>query len=199
MTKKMFSRAKMLFIKENENSYVMFLPPDMASVREFRKELKVSLDNHGFCGEDVLQVELAADEALTNSVTANVSSHSEETIICRWRIEDFKLTLYIVDYGKGFKYEPEKCSGVCLEMPKSLRNYIEAIMHHQSGKTAHLPFSGVKQLHRNMGKGLHIVHTFMDTVKIMYHSENAISESPEGTEIMGSIIQLNFDAKKHRS
>ncbi len=199
MVKIMSKWAKMLFIKENENSYVMFLPPDMASVREFRKEFKASLESHGFCGEDILQVELAADEALTNSVTANVTCNCDETIICRWRIEDYKLTLYIVDYGKGFKYEPERKSGVCLDMPKSLRGYIDAIMHHQSGKTEHLPFSGVRQLHKNMGKGLQIVHTFMDTVKIMYHSEGAVLDNPEGSEIMGSIMQLNFDAKKHCS
>ena len=199
MAKNYATRDKMIFVKENDDSFVMFLPPDMASVREFRKELKNSLEVHNFCGEDILQVELAADEALTNSVTANVKNHSEETIICRWRIDNYKLTLYIVDYGKGFKYEPEKCSGACMDLPKSLRGYIDSIMRHQSDTKEHLPFSGVRQLHKNMGKGLHIVHTFMDTVKILYHTEESISDNPEGSEIMGSIMQLDFDAKKHSS
>ncbi|MBE7413265.1 MAG: ATP-binding protein [Leptospiraceae bacterium] len=177
----------------------MFLPPDMVSVREFRQEFRSSLENNGFCKDDILQVELAADEALTNAVTANVACNCEETIICRWMIDNFKLTLYIVDYGKGFRFNPEMKSNTCVDMPSSLKSYIDAIFHHQSEKAGHLPFAGVKQLHKNMGKGLHIVHTFMDTVKIMYHSEGVVSDTLEGSEIMGSIVQLNFAAKKNCS
>ncbi|MCE9499142.1 MAG: ATP-binding protein [Leptospira sp.] len=174
----------------------MFLPPDMASVKDFRKELRNSLLENGFREEDIAQVELAADEALTNSVSANVVNRSEETIICRWTIRDFKLTLYIVDYGKGIRYDMSK--EAINESKKNLPEFLKHVRDHQSNKSEEHSSSGVDYIHKNSGQGLNIIHALMDSVKIMYHGEGAISDNPKASDIMGSILQLRFDAhKKH--
>ena len=192
----MSNKAEMLFVKQNEHSYVMFLPPDMGSVKEFRKELGNSLLENGFREADIAQIELAADEALTNSVSANIVNQSEETIICRWRIHDFKLTLYIVDYGKGIRHDMSK--EAINVSKKNLPEYLKHVRDHQSNKSDEHAGCGVDYIHKNAGQGLNIIHALMDSVKIMYHGEGTISDNPKASDIMGSILQLGFDAhKKH--
>lgn len=64
-----------MLVKPNEGSYVMFLSIDLTSIKELRYALKNS-----FLIKDITNIELAADEALTNSTSANVKMGSEETI-----------------------------------------------------------------------------------------------------------------------
>lgn len=189
---------KDLFIQMADNSYVMFLPPDMESVRQFRKQLRVSLAQNGFGEDDISQIVLAADEALTNSITANVSNHSEETIICRWRIVDSKFTLLILDYGRGLKVSESFSDDY--EAPRDLENYLGNIKQHQTSSSGQLPFGGVNKTHKNMGKGLKIIRSLMDTVKILYHNNETITDNPLDNKINGSIVELEFNADtKHKN
>ncbi len=182
-----------------DNSYVMFLPPDMESVRQFRRQLRVSLAQNSFGEDDISQIVLAADEALTNSITANVSNHSEETIICRWRIENSKFTLLILDYGRGLKIS-ETVSDNYEPAPRNLDNYLGDIKQHQSDSPGKLPFGGVEKPHKNMGKGLKIIRSLMDTVKILYHNNETITDNPLDNKINGSIVELQFNAEnKHKN
>ncbi len=188
-------KDRFLFIKESENSYVMFLPPDMQSVRLFRQELTLSLERHSFPKEDIQQIELACDEALTNSISANVNNESDETIICRWKIQGQKFTLILLDYGRGVppeKIDPTKQS------PASLADVMDKFKQMQEESPRILPFSGVQKSHKNMGQGLRIITKLMDTVKIMYHGgDNTIQTNPEeGSNIDGSIMELEYYAKK---
>jgi len=190
---------KDLFIQMPDNSYVMFLPPDMESVRQFRRQLRVSLSQNSFGEDDISQIVLAADEALTNSITANVSNHSEETIICRWRIENSKFTLLILDYGRGLKIS-ETVSDNYEPAPRNLDNYLGDIKQHQSDSPGKLPFGGVEKPHKNMGKGLKIIRSLMDTVKILYHNNETITDNPLDNKINGSIVELQFNAEnKHKN
>jgi anti-sigma regulatory factor (Ser/Thr protein kinase) len=189
---------KDLFIQMADNSYVMFLPPDMESVRQFRKQLRVSLIQNGFGEDDISQIVLAADEALTNSITANVTNHSEETIICRWRIVNAKFTLLILDYGRGLKVSESYSDDY--ESPRDLENYLGSIKQHQTSSSGQLPFGGVNKPHKNMGKGLKIIRSLMDTVKILYHSNESITDNPLDNKINGSIVELEFNADtKHKN
>lgn len=187
-------KDQVLFIQENENSYAIFLPPDMNSVREFRNELRNSLVNHNYEESDISQIILAADEALTNSITANVSNHSDESIICRWRVTETKFTLYILDYGRGLKLSETHATDPKLKN-LSLIDYLEDIKRRQNANT--LPFGGIHKKHRNMGKGLKIIHSLMDTVKIHYHNNETITDNPEDSMINGSIVELEFNAHNH--
>ncbi|MBK8398142.1 MAG: ATP-binding protein [Leptospiraceae bacterium] len=190
---------KDLFIQMPDDSYVMFLPPDMESVRQFRKQLRVSLSQHSFKEDDISQIVLAADEALTNSISANVSNHSEETIICRWRIENSKFTLLILDYGRGLKIS-ETVSEDYQPAPRNLDNYLESIKEHQSESPGKLPYGGIEKPHKNMGKGLKIIRSLMDTVKILYHNNETITDNPLDNKINGSIVELQFNAdNKHKN
>ncbi|PJZ71570.1 anti-sigma regulatory factor [Leptospira perolatii] len=175
----------------------MFIPPDIGSIREFRKLLRESLVENRFSSKFIQQIELAADEALTNSISANCNSFCQETIICRWILRDSKITLWIVDYGKGLK--AEKLEAACSkEKHSSLHELLEKVAKHQENKCEVLPFKGKLVSHRNLGKGLQIMHTLMDSVKVFYHSmEGRISMDPKADNIRGSIIELAFDAKKH--
>lgn len=189
---------KDLFIQMADNSYVMFLPPDMESVRQFRKQLRVSLAQNGFGEDDISQIVLAADEALTNSITANVSNQSEETIICRWRIVDSKFTLLILDYGRGLKVSESTSDDY--SSPRDLENYLGNIKQHQTSSSGQLPFGGVNKPHKNMGKGLKIIRSLMDTVKIHYHNNETITDNPLDNKINGSIVELEFNADtKHKN
>jgi anti-sigma regulatory factor (Ser/Thr protein kinase) len=186
-------KDRFLFIKESEHSFVMFLPPDMESVRKFRVELTNSLVNNSFPLEDIQQIELACDEALTNSISANVNNQSKETIICRWRIEGAKFTLIILDYGRGVP--PEKI--VKKEEPRTLDDLMEKFKKIQEENPRVLPFSGIQKMHKNMGQGLKIITKLMDTVKIMYHGDDNILDDPTTTDrIEGSILELEFFSKK---
>lgn len=190
---------KDLFIQLSDSSYAMFLPPDMESVRHFRKQLRNTLSQNGFSEDDISQIVLAADEALTNSITANVSNQSEETIICRWRIVDAKFTLLILDYGRGLKIS-ETVSDDYEEEPtgQDLDNYLKDIQQHQTKTPGQLPFCGVNKPHKNMGKGLKIIRSLMDTVKILYHNNETITDNPMDNKINGSIVELEFDSE-HRN
>lgn len=188
-------------LSPSPGSYVMFLPPDMASVKHFRKELRQTLRSNGFPNDNILQIELASDEALTNSVTANVCCESDETIICRWRITGSKFILYILDYGSGFSQAevvPET-DPVLLETDKALcfSTFINHIKSHQNNKPSALPYNGSHQKHKNMGKGLKIINAMMDSVKVMFHGEGMVNEAPSGFKVMGSIIALEYDHSKH--
>lgn len=184
---------KDLLIQVADNSYVMFLPPDMESVRYFRKELRKTLMLNSFGEDDISQIILAADEALTNSITANVSNQSEETIICRWRIVDSKFTLFILDYGKGLKISETVSDNY--ESPQNLDSYLDNIKEHQSTSAGQLPFGGINKPHKNMGKGLKIIRSLMDTVKILYHNNETITDNPLDNKINGSIVELEFNAE----
>lgn len=189
---------KYLFIKQSPEAYVMFLPPDMVGLKNFRNELCKSLIENNFNDNDIIKIELAADEALTNSIAANVNNQSEECIICRWRIKKKKFVLYILDYGKGFgknKENLQKTKNVENEK-KDLNQYIESINKHQLNVHNFLPFEGIKKLHKNLGKGLKIIQSLMDTVKITYHSNDDISDEIEEDKIEGSILQIHFDSDK---
>ncbi|WP_165783064.1 ATP-binding protein [Leptospira wolffii] len=189
--------ADSLLVRQHAGSYVMFLPPDLASIRDFRAALRKSLEENSFTSKDIQQIELAADEALTNSISANFNSSSDETIICRWIVKDSKFTLWIVDYGSGLK--AEKLESVVVEKkPSSLQEFLKKVQTYQEGKCEILPLRGKPTLHRNSGKGLQIMQAMMDSVKVMYHcKEGRISSDPSDSSIRGSIIELAFDSKKH--
>jgi anti-sigma regulatory factor (Ser/Thr protein kinase) len=183
-------------------SYAMFLPPDMASIKLFRNELRRTLSEGSFPSSNIMQIELACDEALTNAIEANVGNHSEESIICTWRIKGSKFLLYILDYGSGYKNEdpiadtdPEllkKDSSLCFS------NFIQNIKQHQTKKLESLPYNGSQHKHKNMGKGLKIINTMMDSVKVMFHGEGMVGDAPQGFKVMGSILTLEYDRAKHQ-
>jgi anti-sigma regulatory factor (Ser/Thr protein kinase) len=175
----------------------MFLPPDMSCIKVFRKAIRKSLEENQFNPDDIVQIELAADEAVTNSISANVDNKSEETIICRWMISDKKITIYILDYGSGFKMNAKKFSPENNEKPSSFAKFLDSVKCHQSSKPETLPFQGVETGHKNVGKGLKIIHTLMDSVKIMFHVDGIVTDVPEtGASISGSIVELEYDSKK---
>ncbi len=182
-------------------SYAMFLPPDMASVKIFRRELCKSLEENHFSPDNIMQIELAADEALTNSIAANVCNCSDETIICRWRIDGSKFTLYVLDYGSGFREEnpvPNTDKELLKTNPSlCLSTFIGHIKNHQTKKPETLPYNGQNQKHTNMGKGLKIMNAMMDSVKVMFHGEGMVGEVPQGFKVMGSILALEYDRAKH--
>ncbi|EKO76935.1 MULTISPECIES: ATP-binding protein [unclassified Leptospira] len=189
---------KLLLAKHNEGSYVMFLPTDLTSVGELRIALRSSLLENFFSGKAVMDIELAADEALTNSISANVTSGSDEMIICRWKIKDRKFTMWIMDYGSGLKSQKSE------SLPSDIRitnldEYLDRIRQHQKKKCETLlPRKGVRIPHRNVGRGLQIIRSLMDTFKITYHcGEGQISSNPDEINIQGSIIELGFDSSKH--
>lgn len=188
---------KLLYVEEKPNSYVLFVPPDMDSVKFFRKQLRNSLEKNNFTHLNISQIILACDEALTNSISANICNGSEETIICRWRIEQSKFTLYILDYGKGLKMSEssQKTEPVCKN--NSLKDFLKNLKNYQKATPGKLPYAGSLKKHRNMGQGLRIIQNMMDAVKILYHSNDDISEKIEKHKINGSIVELEFDLKNH--
>lgn len=186
-----------LLIETLPGSYAMFIPPDMAYIKQFRRSLRHSLESNGFRDEDIVQIELAADEALTNSVSANVTCACEETIICRWVIRDLKIKLYILDYGAGFKTNPSNTDPEESEKPANMKCFLEKIRSHQASKPDSYPFHGIKMGHKNIGKGLKIIYTLMDSVKILFHSDGKVlEETSDGSQITGSIVELEYDGKK---
>ncbi|EMN51239.1 histidine kinase-like ATPase domain protein [Leptospira interrogans str. L1207] len=190
------SREAML-VKHNEGSYVMFLSVDLTSIKELRCALKNSLIENSFLAKDITNIELAADEALTNSISANVKMGSEETIICRWVIKDRKFKMWIVDYGSGLKSKKLDFLPADIRVT-SLDDYIICVKRHQEKKCEILPWKGSKVQHRNVGRGLQIIRSLMDTFKITYHCGcGNISSNPEENNIQGSIIELGFDPSKH--
>ena len=56
MVKEMGISEKLLFVQEKPNSYVLFIPPDMSSVKFFRKELRRSLLENHFTEENTSQI-----------------------------------------------------------------------------------------------------------------------------------------------
>lgn len=189
-------RYNPILIETQPGSYAMFLPPDMSCIKTFRKSLRQSLESNQFKDEDILQIELAADEAITNSISANVTSNSEETIICRWIIRDMKITLFILDYGAGFKSAMNQEDPVDEEKPATMKGYLEQVKSHQAGKPETLPFNGIKVGHKNIGKGLKIIYSLMDSVKILFHANGVVVDSPEESNVSGSIVELEYDVKK---
>lgn len=190
-----------LLLTPSQGSYAMFLPPDMASVKLFRRELRKTLRDNQFNDNNIMQIELAADEALTNSIAANVCNDCDETIICRWRIVGSKFTLYVLDYGSGLRNdEPMRDND-----PELLRtnnalcftNFIENIRTYQNKRPKALPYNGTDQKHKNVGKGLKIINAMMDSVKVMFHGEGVVGEVPQGFKVMGSILALEYDRTKH--
>ncbi|EMO59764.1 histidine kinase-like ATPase domain protein [Leptospira santarosai str. CBC1416] len=129
---------KLLLAKHNEGSYVMFLPTDLTSVGELRIALRSSLLENFFSGKAVMDIELAADEALTNSISANVTSGSDEMIICRWKIKDRKFTMWIMDYGSGLKSQKSESLPADIRIT-NLDEYLDRIRQHQK-KNAKLFF-----------------------------------------------------------
>jgi hypothetical protein len=180
----------------------MFLPPDMSSVKVFRKELRRTLLEYNFPNPNIMQIELAADEALTNSVAANVCNCSDETIICRWRINGSKFTLFVLDYGSGLHNEDpiQEIDRNLLKTNSSLcfATFIDNIRNHQGKKPEVLPYNGNKHKHKNMGKGLKIISAMMDSVKVLFHGEGMVGEAPQGFKVMGSILALEYDRAKHQ-
>ncbi|WCL51412.1 ATP-binding protein [Leptospira sp. GIMC2001] len=176
----------------------MFIPPDMSCVKVFRKALRQSLESYSFSDEDIMQIELAADEALTNSVSANVCSNSDETIICRWIIQDLKITLFILDYGCGFRMDAKNEDPSESQSPTTMIGFLEKIRNHQCNKPETLPFNGVRVGHKNVGKGLKIIHSLMDSVKIMFHADGEVMEDggANSERITGSIVELEYSGKK---
>lgn len=188
-----------LLIETQPGSYAMFLPPDMATVKIFRKSLCESLRKHGFQEEDIIQIELACDEALTNSISANVSNNSDETIICRWVIKDLKITVYILDYGSGLKIDSPDTSFTSANTSSDIQSYLQDIKNYQESKKNILPYKGIKVGHKNIGKGLKIIYSLMDSVKILFHSNGVVLDNPNAENINGSIVELEYDVKKRSS
>ena len=178
-----------IIIKDN-HSYTMFLPPDMLAVKRFRTELEASLNSHGFPREDIEQIELACDEALTNSISANIKYSCQETIICKWKIENLKFNFLILDYGRGVP--AEKITHI--DKPNTLGELLERFKSTNSD-LRQLPFSGVCKSHKNMGQGLNIIKKIMDKVSVFYHKNDDILESFSETA-EGSILEMEFSSKK---
>lgn len=187
---------KFLFVKENSHSFIMFLPPDMQSVKVFRTELFNSLKENQFSLSDIQQIELACDEALTNAITANIKNHSQETIICKWKIDGLRFVLTILDYGRGIPKEKLED----FESPKTFNDLIQKFHSLQKENVSILPYAGTNRPHKNMGQGLKIIRKLMDTVKILYHNQDTIVDDPNETStIEGSILEIEFHSKKESS
>ncbi len=183
-------KDRFLFVKEKVNSYVLFLPPDMIAVKVFRTELVNSLREHNFPDDDVIKIELACDEALTNSITANVANNSSETIICRWKITQKKFSLIIMDYGSGIPVDKPK------EVSEAQTDSLIDKFQKRQNEPRILPFEGKQKVHKNLGQGLKIIHNLMDTVKVKYHCYDKISAEPnEEDTINGSILEMEFQSK----
>ena len=180
-----------VILVEKNPLYVMFLPADMIAVKRFRRELQKSLRVNNFPEEDIQQIELACDEALTNSITANIKNYSQETIICKWKIEAFTFTLLLLDYGKGIPSD----KNTCIEKPKSLTELIENFSKLELDCKNILPFSGIPKVHKNMGQGLNLIRKIMDKVNIHYHKNDAIIDSLVES-VDGSLLELEFSCKK---
>ncbi|MCB1192546.1 MAG: ATP-binding protein [Leptospiraceae bacterium] len=183
--------SETLFIQENLTSYAMFLPPDMDSIKKFRVEFKNSLKQSPFSEQDIYTIQLACDEALTNSITANIKNHCKETIICRWRVEGIKIIIYIVDYGSGIKTEEDTGEGKNGE----LHSFLQHIVDYQKQNSICLPYSGIERIHKNTGCGLKIIRSLMDTVKIFYHYQGKVSDTTFNSQTDGSILELEYCKK----
>lgn len=185
-------------ISQGKGSYVMFLPTDMISVKELRRELRNSLLLNDFPERDIVSIELAADEALTNSISANVNNRTDENIIVRWIIKDQVFTMYIVDYGSGFPLSVEVEARKQQERERcTISEFLAGVHSYQKQKAETLPHNGVYNAHKNLGKGLQIMYNLMDTVKIMYHCDGKITDKPDKNGTYGSIVTLQFDLQKH--
>lgn len=187
---------RFLFIKENSHSFIMFVPPDMQSIKIFRTELFNSLVENHFSSSDIQQIELACDEALTNAITANIKNQSQESIICKWKIEGSRFVLTILDYGRGIPKEKLEEA----DPPKTLNDFIQKFHALQKENASVLPYAGTNKPHKNMGQGLKIIRKLMDTVRILYHNKETIVDDPKKTSsIEGSILEIEFHSKKECS
>jgi anti-sigma regulatory factor (Ser/Thr protein kinase) len=180
-----------LLIQENESTYVMFLPPNMACLKDFRRAIKNSLNEKGFLLEEIVQIELACDEAVTNSISANIENKSTESLICKWSIKDNSFSLTLLDYGPGIPLE--KLNKTPFNT-NSFQKLIENLSHSENPKI--LPFGNKNKIHRNLGQGLNIIKNLMDSVKVLYHCNGKITESLEDKP-NGSILKMNFCSKNH--
>ncbi len=183
--------SETLFIQESPTSYAMFLPPDMGSLKKFRVEFKKSLQQSPFNEQDIYNIQLACDEALTNSITANIKNHCRETIICRWRVEGLKIIIYIVDYGSGINVKEDSQGN----KNRELHSFLQHIVDYQKKNSICLPHSGVERIHKNTGCGLKIIRSLMDTVKILYHYQGKVSDTTFNSETDGSILELEYSKK----
>ena len=62
-----------------------------------------------------------------------------------------------------------------------------------------MPF-GVNKPHKNMGKGLKIIRSLMDTSQNSLSQQQNITDNPLDNKINGSIVELEFNADtKHKT
>lgn len=180
-------------MQNNQNKkvkkFIESYPAESKTVPIVIDNLLNDLKEMGYPKEEIDEIILSMDEALTNAIQetlkkeTNIKYASKDRLITVVYIiteDEFETT--IIDHGKGFNFELSLKN----TPDKSSNNYFEEILHYSCDdnnesnnfKNLKIKVNGCDLPLKGIGAGLKIMSAFMDTINIeLIDKEKVISNS----------------------
>lgn len=179
-------------------SYLRSINPETRFVPEVIKDLDNDLKSSSFSEDDILEIILASDEALTNAILESAKAIdrkdkkaketllSEYDITVSWTISQERFSFTVVDQGGGFDL------GYMLErLPSPNRkNYLEEVNKYQKKNNLTLRINGEPTEVKRFGAGLKIIMSFMDKITIDYINKDQVISKELSQKTQGTILNM---------
>ncbi len=190
----------------DKNKKIVFLKSfkaDISIVTEIIDMLLNDLRSMGFPREEIDEIVLAMDEAVTNAVQITICynrihdrGHQNHNVTVRYHITEEEFEATIIDHGSGLDF---------IEIAKGLPNtafsdYHEQIISYATEKKKPDFFIKVNQKEislKGIGAGLKIILQFMDSVEIDYMDKNYILASNMSDSTDGTILSMKRKRRYH--
>lgn len=183
----------------HEINYIDSFSADTVIVGKVIDSLIKDLKKMNFASEEISEIVIAMDEAVTNAVQEtlcnnrlcrqNSDDESIREITVRYRITDDEFDATVIDHGKGLdlgkmsEITPDSNSG---EYHKQIYEYIDE----RTEKKLQVTVNGKEVILNGIGAGLKIILSFMDHVKIDLIDRKSIVSSAVSSDTDGTIFNL---------
>jgi serine/threonine-protein kinase RsbW len=149
-------RSETIFMREEalDGSQEIVIQSDPAEARRVQDNLEQALLAFHYDEREVFSIKLALEEALINAIKHGNQMDRNKTVRIRYRIQDERFDVRIIDEGKGFNPEdvPDPMAAENLERACGrglllIRHYMSEVVYHPPGNR--LSMSMIRSYHGN--------------------------------------------------
>ncbi|RME88774.1 MAG: hypothetical protein D6767_09585 [Candidatus Hydrogenedentota bacterium] len=174
--------------RDSENTWneVSCLPLTLSSLREARLRIRKACNQNNLDEVSAYEIELLAEELLSNALYATYTKNKEEFVVLRWKLNSSQFMIMILDYGGGIPKEN-------ILSPKENTN-----LKPQEGCLPDGQKNIIKKFTR-AGRGLSIIGGIAEKVDVLYHYPDGEFGCERQDKVAGSVVIARYRVKNCRS
>ncbi|MBP7901923.1 MAG: ATP-binding protein [Spirochaetes bacterium] len=186
-------------LQTGEINFIDSFSADTSVVGRVIDSLISDLKKMKFVAEEISEIVIAMDEAVTNAVQETLCNNriclelrhdgAIRDITVRYRVTDSEFDATIIDHGKGL--DIQKMTSITPD--SASKGYHEQIFEYIDSRTEkklHVTLNGREVILNGIGAGLKIILSFMDQVKIDLIDKESVVSTSVSDNTDGTIFNL---------